>query len=81
MIRGGTGDQLFIDTVGTHGFQDIVRGDRILFQILARMLGAKANIRIGGQVKDKIRAAHGGSFRYTTDSRDVTLKSVTIEWS
>ena len=28
----------------------------------------------------KIRAAHGGSFRYTTDSRDPNLKTVTIEW-
>lgn len=28
----------------------------------------------------KIRAAHGGSFRYTADGRDATLKTVTIEW-
>ena len=46
--------------VGPHGLQHIVRGDRVLFQILARVLGAKAYIGVGRQMKHAVRAAHGG---------------------
>ena len=52
---GGTeGDAL--DAVGAHGFEHIESGDGVLLKILARMVEAKANVSVGGQMKNKIAA-------------------------
>ena len=56
--------------VGAHGFQHVIGCNRILFQILARMLGAEAHIGIGGEVEDKFCVAHsfcdGGQVKHIT---------------
>ena len=46
--------------VGAHRFEDVERGDRVLFEILARMLGAETDVGVGGQVEDEVAAGHRG---------------------
>ena len=42
-----------------HGFQYVGGTDGVLLQILARMRGAEANVRIGGHMKHKPGVLHG----------------------
>ena len=44
---------------GPHGFQHVPGDDGVLLQVAARMVGAEADVGIGGQVEDEIRARHG----------------------
>src|SRR5262249_32750412 len=40
-------------------FQHIRRGDGVLLQVLARVLGAKTDVGVGGEVEDEVAAHHG----------------------
>src|SRR5579871_2046002 len=42
-----------------HGFENIGSGNRVLFEILARVVRAEANVGIGGHVEDEVHAFAG----------------------
>src|SRR5262245_31528137 len=46
-----------------HRLQDVERRDRVLFQILTRMLRSEAHVGVGRQVKDELRAGHCIQYR------------------
>ena len=54
--RGSEGNAA--DMVGAHGLQNIPRRDGALFQILARMASAPADVGMGGEMVDEICAGH-----------------------
>ena len=47
------------DAVGAHRLEHVERRDRVLLEVLARVLGAEADVGVGRQVEDDVGAAHG----------------------
>ena len=47
-----------LDAIGAHGFEHIERGHGILLKILVRMVEAKADVGIRGQMENKIATGH-----------------------
>src|SRR5262249_32983372 len=50
--RRGEGDATH--PVGSHRFEDMEGGDRVLLKILARVLGAEADVGVRGEVEDEV---------------------------
>ena len=46
------------DAAGAHGFEHVERGGGVLLEILVRMVEAKTDIRIRGQMKNEITPGH-----------------------
>ena len=52
-----------LDAVAAHRLQHIEGRDRVLLEILARMLQAEADVGIGGEMKHDVAAGHRGRQR------------------
>src|ERR1700722_14362690 len=56
--RAGRGETHLADADAANRFQYMERRSRVLFNVLARMLNAEADISIGCEVEDKVAASH-----------------------
>ena len=54
---GGEGDAL--DVVAAHGFEDVPGDDDVLLEVAIGVIGAEADIGVGGEVDDEVGAGDG----------------------
>jgi hypothetical protein len=60
VYRTGGGKPEPPDVVGAHGFENVKRGARVLFEVPGGMLQAEPHVRIGSEMIDEPATFHGG---------------------